>query len=131
MRNFKPFTELFDILETMRAFNDWTDLTVQLNLLVNDKRGAYILFKNLMVNSEPSSDDNSRCTAVEKLLHSRIVKILEYWETGASAPADTFSALWHRAEITDWAIASSDDLNPILAANKLEFKGLDICLEVK
>lgn len=129
MINFKPFTELFDIMEAMRAFNDWTDLTGQLNLLVNDRRGAYLLFKNLMLNSEPS-DDNSRATAVEKLLYSRILTILEYWEAGANAPADTFSPLWHRGEITDWAIASSDDEDPILASNKIEFKGLDICLEV-
>ncbi len=130
MRNFKPFTELFDILETMNAFNNWTDLSAQLNLIVEDKRGAYLLFKNLMANSEPSND-NSRATAVEKLLYSRILTILEYWEVGASAPADIFSPLWHRGEITNWAIGSSSSEDPKIASNKIEFKGLDICLEVK
>lgn len=135
MKIYKPFTELFDILSAMKAFNDWDDMRLQLNLLLEDGRGSLILFKNIMLGADPEPpvrrSTNVRGTALEQLLIWRINKVLEYWERSESVPEMVFSPLWHRADLTEWAISTPRDEDPKFASNKIEFKGHDICLEVK
>lgn len=136
MRNFKPFTELFDILSAMKTFNNWDDMRLQLNLLVEDKNGATLLFKNIMHDSDPkppigNSNSSSRITALEQLLFSRINRVLKFWERSEPAPPSTFSPLWHREDLTEWAISTPKDEDPKFASNKIVFEGHGICLEVK